>query len=233
MKNNIKKLKILEEKTGHKFKNPSALEHALTHESYVNEAREKGLKDYERLEFLGDAVLNQTISHILFENYPEKPEGWLSKTKALLVSKEMLAGKAKAINLGQLIRLGKGEIKSGGRKRPSILADCYESLLGALFLDGGYKICKKFISKQFKKDFDLVLKEELMDFKTKLQELTQELYQARPVYELAGEKGPLHKQIFHIKVTVNGNTLGHGFGKTKKEAGQLAAKEAVQKLKKL
>jgi len=226
-----KNIEKLEEELKYKFKDPSILENALTHGSFINEAKDPSLKDNERLEFLGDSVLNQSIAHILFQNYPEKPEGWLSKTKSILVSKDVIAQKALDMNLDKLLLLGKGEAKSGGRKRASVLADTFEAVMGALFLDGGYEICKKFITKNFKKDIEKILAEELLDFKTKLQELTQELYRSLPRYEIIEEKGPLHKISFHVKVILKGKELGRGHGSTKKEAGQMAAKKAIDNLR--
>ena len=176
-------------------------------------------------------MLGLAVSELLFENYPEESEGWLSKTKALVVSTEVLSRKALNIGLNEFVLLGKGEIKSGGKKRTSIMEDSFEAIIGALFLDGNYKICKKFISKQFQEEFQKVIKEELLDFKTVLQEFTQEKMKSLPVYELVEETGPEHEKTFHIAVKINNIQMGHGYGKSKKEAGQSAAKEALQKLK--
>jgi len=225
------KLVKLETKIRYKFKDPSVLRNALTHESFFYEHREEGFSHYERLEFLGDSVLGLVIAHTLFERYPERSEGWLAKTKALVVSKDILYEKALKINLGTFLFLGKGELKSGGNKRESILTDSFEALIGALFLDGGYKVAKKFILHLFEEDIERVIQEELMDFKTVLQEITQEKFRSLPVYEILGENGTEHDKKFRIVVKIKRKIIGEGEGKTKKEAGQMAAKKAIEMLK--
>ncbi len=236
MKKRDRKIEKLENKICYKFKDRSILETALTHESFVHEMRgkdENGNKPghYEQLEFLGDSVLGLAICHILLKKFPDKREGWLAKTKALVVSKDVLEKKAIEIKLGSFLNLGRGELKSGGKKRPSILVDSFEALIGALFLDGGYEVCRDFIEKQFSEEVDLVMKEELVDYKTLLQEISQSRYHCLPFYRVTEELGPEHEKTFHITVYVNNNLMGNGFGKTKKEAGQLAAQEAIKKLK--
>jgi len=234
MKKRDKKIEQLENKLCYKFKDRSILETALTHESFVHEFKEKNgnkVGHYEQLEFLGDSVLGLAICHILFKEFPEKREGWLAKTKALVVSKDVLEKKAVEIKLGSFLNLGKGELKSGGKKRPSILVDSFEALIGALFLDGGYEVCRDFIEKQFSEEVDLVMKEELVDFKTLLQEISQSRYHCLPFYKVTEELGPEHEKTFQITVHVNNTLMGKGLGKTKKEAGQLAAQEAIKKLK--
>jgi len=238
MKKPDRKFEKLEKKICYKFKDRSILETALTHESFVHEMRgrdENGKKTghYEQLEFLGDSVLGLAICHILFKKFPEKREGWLAKTKALVVSKDVLEKKAVEIKLGSFLNLGRGELKSGGKKRPSILVDSFEALIGALFLDGGYEVCRDFIEKQFYEEVELVMKEELVDYKTLLQEISQSRYHCLPFYKVTEELGPEHEKTFHITVYVNNTLMGNGLGKTKKEAGQLAAQEAIKKLKAL
>ncbi|HPZ07323.1 MAG TPA: ribonuclease III [Candidatus Eremiobacteraeota bacterium] len=224
-------IKKLETIIGYKFKEQSILENALTHESYVHEVRGYSLNHYEQLEFLGDAVLGLAVCHILFKKYRKKSEGWLAKAKALIVSKDIIIKKALKINLGLYLRLGRGELKSGGKNRPSILTDSFEALIGAMFLDGGYEICKNFIAIQFKEELINVKKEEFLDFKTLLQELSQSHFNTLPIYEVMEEIGPEHEKIFHIIVKINNIVMEEGFGKTKKEAGQIAARKAVEKLK--
>ena len=236
MKKPDRKIEKLENRICYTFKDRAILETALTHESFVHEMRGKDEKErksghYEQLEFLGDSVLGLAICHILFKKFPEKREGWLAKTKALVVSKDVLEKKAAEIKLGSFLNLGRGELKSGGKKRPSILVDSFEALIGALFLDGGYEVCRDFIEKQFSEEVDLVMKEELVDYKTLLQEISQSRYHCLPFYRVTEELGPEHEKTFHITVYVNNNLMGNGFGKTKKEAGQLAAQEAIKKLK--
>ena len=215
---------------GYKFKNPELLNSALTHRSFAHE--HPGEKDNERMEFLGDSVINLIIGNLLMEMFPEASEGQLTRMRASLVSEAPLAKIARSIGLGEVLRLGHGEELSGGKNKNSILADGYEALIGAIFIDGGFKKTKKVVSKHFSSLIkELNKKEIFLDFKTRLQELTQELFHTIPVYRTVKEMGPEHKKKFEIIITVNGRAYGKGKGKSKKEAEQNAAKKAFETIK--
>lgn len=215
-------MKMFENNIHYTFKNKSLLELALTHSSYANESRTH--TEYnERLEFLGDAVLQLVTSEKLYKEHPDMPEGRMSKQRAALVCEDALANYSKQINLGAFLFLGKGEDNTGGRERPSILADAFEALIGAIFLDGGIENAKKFILR-FLDDKDL----HLQDYKTLLQEIIQKNPGERLSYIVVGETGPDHDKSFDVEVKLNSNSIGKGFGKSKKAAEQQAAKEALE-----
>lgn len=215
-------MKMFENNIHYTFKNKSLLELALTHSSYANESRTH--TEYnERLEFLGDAVLQLVTSEKLYKEHPDMPEGRMSKQRAALVCEDALANYSKQINLGAFLLLGKGEENTGGRERPSILADAFEALIGAIFLDGGVENAKKFILR-FLDDKDL----HLQDYKTLLQEIIQKNPGERLSYVVVGETGPDHDKSFDVEVKLNSNSIGKGFGKSKKAAEQQAAKEALE-----
>ena len=215
-------MKVFENNIQYTFKNRKLLELALTHSSYANES--KVHTEYnERLEFLGDAVLQLVTSEKLYREHPNMPEGKMSKQRAALVCEDALATYSKQIDLGAFLFLGKGEENTGGRERPSILADAFEALIGAIFLDGGINNAKKFILR-FLDDKDLHLK----DFKTLLQEIIQKNPGERLSYVVVGEEGPDHDKNFTVEVKLNSNPIGKGFGKSKKAAEQQAAKEALE-----
>ena len=221
-------MKILEEKLGYHFKNPSLLEHAMTHSSYANEHRSEGVTSNERLEFLGDSVLGLVVAQHLFSSHPNMPEGELTRTRAALVCEESLYEVAKALDLGAHLKLGKGEAAGGGRTRPSILADATEATLAAVYLDGGMEaagsIIRTFIlDKEREKAVD-------RDYKTALQELVQRKPGESVSYHLVREIGPDHARIFVMEATVDGVTAGQGKGHTKKEAEQMAARAALEKM---
>lgn len=221
-------MEILEEKLGYTFRDRSLLLHALTHSSYANEHRGSGLTSNERLEFLGDSVLGMVVADYLFRIHPDMPEGELTRTRAALVCEGSLYEVAKALGLGGYLRLGKGEDAGGGRARPSILADATEAMLAAIYLDGGITaartIIQKFIlDKEREKAVD-------RDYKTALQELVQRTPGQNIVYQLVDEQGPDHARVFVMEVSVGGNPAGQGKGRTKKEAEQLAARAALEKL---
>ena len=221
-------MKLLEEKLGYTFRDKSLLLHALTHSSYANEHRSAGLTSNERLEFLGDSVLGMIVADYLFRTHPDMPEGELTRTRAALVREGSLHEVARTLNLGKYLRLGKGEDAGGGRTRPSILADATEAMLAAVFLDGGIQpvcaIIQKFIlDKEQEKAVD-------RDYKTALQELVQRTPGQVISYQLVDELGPDHARIFVMEVSVSGNAVGQGRGRTKKEAEQLAARAALEKL---
>ena len=220
----------LEEKLGYTFQNPALLENALTHSSCANESRGK-LQSNERLEFLGDSILGMVVADHLYRNHPDLPEGELTRTRAALVCEESLVEVARELNLGEYLRLGKGEEAGGGRNRPSIRADAVEAVLAAVYLDGGIgsarKLVQRFILSRNPGDVT-----ENRDYKTTLQELVQRDGGQELSYRLAGESGPDHDKRFTIEVTLNGKVIGHGEGHSKKEGEQMAAREAIRNLEK-
>ena len=201
---------------------------ALIHKSWAVENKNK--LNNERLEFLGDSVLAVIVAEYLYKTFPEKSEGELSKLKAVLVSKPQLAKWAKQIKLNEFILISKSEEKSGGRKKESILASVFEAILGAMYLDIGIEECRKFMYKNFL----FVTKEvEIQDYKSVLQEIVQKHYKKLPQYTIVKENGPDHDKEFDCVVKIDEEVLGFGIGKTKKQAQQNAAKQAVEKLKKI
>lgn len=225
----ITTLTDLFEKLGYTFKNPDLLGQAFQHASYVNERPEHGLEDNERLEFLGDTVLDLAISHLLMERYPEAPEGELSRYRAMIVDEAGLSKIARRLALGGHILLGKGEELSAGRRKPSILADTMEALLGALYLDAGFDRTLEVIRRLFGPLVERVGSPEVIsDYKSRLQEHTQKVHRCLPRYILVDESGPPHDRRFRVELWLNGTPLAEGMGKSKKEAEQAAAKEAYQ-----
>ena len=224
----ITDLKELQKTLSYDFKDEGILAQALTHKSYANE--KKGIiKDNERLEFLGDAVLDLSISHLIMERFPNLSEGHMSKLRASVVNENYLAVMAEEFELSQYLLLGHGEELSGGRNKPSILADSFEAVIAAIYLDGGFDAAFKTVSRHF---IDLLSKTDLYgDYKTRLQELTQERLKCMPVYSLKGASGPDHARSFEVELHIEGKLYGTGKGKTKKEAEQGAAKEALGKLR--
>ena len=223
-------MKTLEEKLGYTFQDPSLLENALTHSSRANESRGSQASN-ERLEFLGDSILGMVVADHLYRNHPDLPEGDLTRTRAALVCEESLVQVAQGLDLGNYLRLGKGEETGGGRNRPSIQADAVEAVLAAIYLDGGIGSVRKVIQAQ-------ILSRELAslakprDYKTALQELVQRESGQVLQYRLTGEEGPDHDKRFFIQVTLNGQPLGAGSGRSKKEAEQMAAQAAIAALEK-
>ncbi|GHU53386.1 ribonuclease 3 [Clostridia bacterium] len=211
-----KKLKI-----DYVFKDEKLLLEALSHSSYINERKNGSCN--ERLEFLGDSILSLVTARYLFLNYPDMPEGKLTKMRASLVCEKSLAKFAKQIDLGSELLLGKGENNLNGRSRPSILADAFEALIAAIYLDGGYKSAEKFIL-GFVKDKQI----ETTDYKSLLQEVVQRNPEENVDYFVVSENGPDHDKIFNVEVRLNSNVIGTGAGKTKKQAEQQAAKEALK-----
>ena len=224
------KLKELEEKTGHRFQDFHLLEQAVIHSSYANEKRLGHLGCNERLEFLGDAVLEVVSSEYLYRNYPEMPEGQLTKLRASLVCEPTLAEDAGQIHLGEYLILGKGEEASGGRKRASIVSDALEAVIGAIFLDGGFDAAKAFILRYVMNDVEN--KRLFHDSKTMLQELLQAEGRETAVYELVEESGPDHNKKFTVEARLGTEVLGTGTGHSKKAAEQQAAYHAICMLKK-
>lgn len=221
-------MKTLEEKLGYTFSNPALLENALTHSSCANESRGR-LQSNERLEFLGDSILGMVVAEHLYRNHPDLPEGELTRTRAALVCEESLVEVAQELGLGEYLKLGKGEEAGGGRKRPSIRADAVEAVLAAVYLDGGIGSARKIIQKYIlSKEVDSL--RGIRDYKTALQELVQRENGQVLKYCLTGQSGPDHDKRFFVEVQLNGTAVGSGEGHSKKEAEQMAAKAAIQKL---
>jgi len=210
------------------FKNHELLLQAFRHPSYVYEKEDPGISDNQRLEFLGDAVINLAISHLLMESFPEMKEGDLSKHRAFLVSESGLYRIALMVQLGDYLLLGRGEERTNGREKPSLLSDALEALIGAIYLDGDFHSASRVIARLFKPLVDEIGHGKLSsDFKTELQELSQEVFQTTPDYRLVKDTGPDHDKTFYVEVYIQGGLLGKGTGKSKKEAEQNAAKEAL------
>ncbi len=215
----------LEKKIGYKFKDPALLKIALTHSSYANES---SVESYERLEFLGDAVLGLIVASILYDQLPKASEGKLSKKRSAIVSRINFARFSRELGIDRLLLLGKGEEITGGRGRESNLAAAFEALIGAIYLDGGYKKAFGVTSRLIKKSINQ--KELITDYKTKLQELAQRKYKRVPKYVVVLEEGPPHKKCFHVEVKVLRRVIGRGSGNNKKEAEQSAAREGLLSL---
>lgn len=221
----------LENKINYKFSNPKLLSQALTHSSYANEMRLSKDKNNERLEFLGDAVLELVTSEYVYQEYKELPEGDLTKLRASIVCEPTLSACARDLNIGEYLLLGKGEDSSGGRERNSILSDALEAIIGAIYLDGGFTNAKEFI-------YSIILselknKELFFDSKTILQEMIQNNNSNSKIrYKLISEEGPDHNKTFTIAVYIGNDEIGCGTGRTKKAAEQEAAYQAIQKLQK-
>ncbi len=218
----------LETLAGYRFRDFSLLVHALRHSSYCNEHHLKRNDSNERLEFLGDAILEAVSSEYLFKNYPDLTEGEMSRLRASLVCEPTLAFDARVLNLGDFLLLGNGEEATGGRVRDSVVSDACEALIGAIFLDGGFDEAKSFILRFILDDVEN--KQLFRDSKTALQELVQQNSPNGPVYTLVEESGPDHNKRFLVQVTVEDRVYGIGEGKTKKAAEQNAAYEAIRKL---
>lgn len=222
-------LEELQDKIGYRFQNTELLKQALTHSSFANEQKINRLKDYERLEFLGDAVLELVSSEFLFRENPQMPEGQLTKLRASMVCEPALAYCAKDIDLGSYILLGRGEEYTGGRYRSSITSDVMEAIIGAIFLDGGIENAKKHIYRFILSDLENKIL--FLDSKTILQEEIQKKKDAQLRYELIGESGPDHNKQFTVDAYLNDVLIGSGTGRTKKAAEQQAAYEALLKMK--
>lgn len=221
-----KSIQQLQDTIGYKFHNPVFLEVALTHSSYANEVKHQ-LKYNERQEFLGDAVLSIIVSDYLFNNYTV-PEGELTKLRAAIVCEKSLDVMANKIHLGEYLRLGRGEEMTGGRTRSSIIADAFEALIAAIYLDSGIESARAFVlpfvTEMLEHEDSLSFK----DYKTILQEIIQQNPEEKLVYKLVGEKGPDHDKRFVVDVMLNSNVIGKGEGRSKKNAEQMAAKEALE-----
>jgi len=222
----MRKTEEFENIIGYTFKNKELIEQALSHSSYANEKKRAGGSN-ERLEFLGDSVLSIVVSDYLYKNI-NVPEGELTKMRASLVCEKSLFVFAQQIELGEFLHLGKGEENTGGRERPSILADAFEAVIAAIYLDGGMEAAAKHILRSMPEDIKRTKKPVLSDFKTLLQEVVQKNPEEKVEYVLIGEEGPDHNKRFVVEVCLNSQVIGKGKGKSKKEAEQLAAKEALE-----
>jgi len=222
----------LQERVGYRFKDRGLLEHSLTHKSRAAEDASGGVADNESLEFLGDAVLGLVVAEMLFRKYPHYDEGQKSKIKASVVSTQALARRAEQIQLGEHLLLGRGEEKTGGRFKQALLADGYEALIAALYLDGGLPAAAGFLERELTEAIELGAGEQVVgqDYKSALQERLQALGQPLPDYRVAAESGPDHRKQFTIDVVVAGDVLGTASGKAKKEAEQEAARLALERL---
>jgi len=227
------KFKQFQEQIGIFFRNEKLLIQAFTHSSYVNEHRKRLHEDNERLEFLGDAVLELTVSQYLFEQFPQMSEGELTKMRAAIVCEPSLVTFAHALSFGDLVLLGKGEELTGGRMRPSLLADVFEAFIGALYLDQGMETVVQFLGKTIFPKIREGAFSHVMDYKSQLQEFVQRDGSGVLEYKILQERGPAHNKEFVSRVSLNGEELGVGVGRSKKEAEQRAAQMALAKLKQL
>ena len=222
-------IKDLEAAIGYRFKNISLLQNALAHSSYANERWHDSLKSNERLEFLGDSILGMVTAEYLYRNFPDRPEGDLTRMRADMVCERALAVVADRIDLGRHLLLGNGEETGGGRHRDSILADAVESVIAACFLDGGMEPARQFINTFVLTEVP-VKKLRNADYKTALQELVQQKKNQILSYAMVGESGPDHDKQFRVEVSLNGRVVGEGIGSSKKRAEQAAAKAAMEAL---
>lgn len=227
-----KKFQKLQEELGIKFQNEKLLYQAFTHSSYVNEHRRKPYEDNERLEFLGDAVLELTVSQFLYKKFPMMSEGQLTKLRASIVCEPSLVSFANELSFGSYVLLGKGEELTGGRARPALLADVFEAFIGSLYLDLGLPSVFSFLEKYVYPKINEGAFSHVMDYKSQLQELIQRNALGLIEYEVLEEKGPAHNREFVSRVSLNKEELGTGVGRSKKEAEQHAAQVALEKLKK-
>lgn len=222
-------IKDLENAIGYRFRNIGLLQNALTHSSYANERWHNSLLSNERLEFLGDSVLGMLVAEYLYHNFPDRPEGELTRMRADMVCEKTLAAAANRIGIGEHLLLGHGEDRLGGRNRESILADAMESVIAACFLDGGIEAALKVV-RQFILVEVPVTKLHNVDYKTALQELVQQKKNQVLSYALVGQSGPDHDKQFDVEVALNGTVVGRGTGRSKKRAEQDAARTAIEKL---
>jgi ribonuclease III len=221
---------FLEAKLGYRFRDRRMLEMALTHRSYLNENPSSAREDNERLEFLGDAVLNLTVGHLLMETQPLRAEGDLSRSRALVVNEAGLARVAEALGLGDWLFLGKGEEQTGGRHKPSLLADACEAVMAAIYLDGGFDAAFRVARQLFETRIREARDPANADFKTRLQERAQGRLRCSPRYTVVGESGPDHDKVFEVVLLLDGREVARGSGRSKKEAEQRAAALALQVL---
>jgi ribonuclease-3 len=222
--------KVLQKRIAYRFRDRELFTQALTHRSYLHQRKAEG-EDNERLEFLGDSVIELAVSHLLLRRFPRRTEGGLSKTRALLVQEATLASIARRVRLGEILQLGRGEEETGGRKKDSILAGGLEALMAAVYLDGGYDEAFRVVAGLYSSLLE-EMQEELQDndFKTRLQEYIQKHLDTTPHYIVTHEEGPAHAKTFGVVITIGGKAYGMGQGKSKKEAEQKAAEAALKSL---
>lgn len=224
-------MKDLEKILGIQFKDITLLDTALTHRSFLNENKGGSKKSNERLEFLGDAVLELIISEYLFLKYPEKNEGDLTSFRAATVRTTTLAQTSRELGFGKYLKMSKGEEDSGGRDKDYLLANLFESILGAMYQDQGYTICKEYLHRTLIPQIDHIVKDRLdIDPKTKLQEITQSIFRETPSYDVIEEKGPDHNKLFTVQAKVSSKDLGLGEGSSKQRAEEKAAEESLKML---
>jgi ribonuclease-3 len=225
------RLQALERRLGYRFRNPDLLVHALKHRSFVYAHQGRGLESNERLEFLGDAVLDLVVAEFLFRRFPDQREGDLTQMKSVAVSRAVLARKAGELGLEEFVLLSQEERQSSGGRQPSILSDAFEAVIGAMYLDGGLEPSRRFVERVVLQGLGQVIADdEHINFKSKLLEHTQGLGCGHPKYQVSSEEGPEHCKVFSVEVSVTGRLVGQGRGFSKKEAQQMAAKDALQRL---
>lgn len=219
---------VLQERIGYRFQNMALLEEALTHSSYCNENKQQKLSYNERLEFLGDSILSVITAKYLFTSFPREQEGFLTKTRAALVCESTLAELAQEIQLGDFMRFGHGEqVSGGGKQRKSIMADAFEALIAAIYLDSDMERVRSFLLPRLTRMLEVVSRKGTEDYKSMLQRIVQQTPEEKLSYQEQGEDGPPHNRVFHFAVYLNSNLLGSGTGRTKREAEQMAARQAL------
>ena len=230
--NGLENFQQFQSKLGYTFQNPKLLLEAFTHKSVLNGLKDRLLESNERLEFLGDAVVDLIMSDILMKEYPESTEGDLTKKRASLVNELSLCDIAMTLDLDKFVQLGRSEIEVKMNLNQRILASCFEALIGALYLDGGFEITKKVIEAFFSEKLEKLKsgQNDFEDFKTKLQEKVQKKYHKTPLYNITGSTGPEHQKIFEVEVVVDGKVIAKANGRNKKMAEQSAAKIALEEL---
>ncbi len=228
---NTDTLVSLEETTAYRFRSRALLEEALTHKSFSNERQGEIVSFNERLEFLGDAVLDLVVSRYVYHRFAAAPEGELTRIRAEVVNEKSLAQVARKLELGRYLRLGKGEEKSGGRNKDSLLANAFEAFLGAVFCDGGFEAAGQVAERLLAGEMERAGQRKAgMDYKTRLQEILQGRFGTVPDYVLSQVEGPEHRRLYSVEVRFDGRIAGYGSGTTKKKAEQEAAREALRKL---
>ena len=225
-----KNIPLIEEKIGYVFENKELLSLAFIHRSFVNEHKSQVQAHNERLEFLGDSVLGLVTADFLYHRLPSYPEGPLSQLRSRLVDAHACAYYLQKLELQDFILLGRGEALSDGKAKVSILADAFEALIGAVFIDGGASVAKSFLLSHFEEDMEAVIGSPSRNFKAELQDYAQKKYKQAPIYKVAQETGPDHAKVFHVLVIVDGKEVGVGLGESKKQAEQQAAFDALSKL---
>jgi ribonuclease III len=228
-KDRLEGLSALQDEISYRFHDPDLLNEALTHRSYAHERTGGTPRDNERLEFLGDSVLNVIISHLIMERFPHYHEGELTRLRASLVNEKSLARISKSLGINQCLLLGKGESLRGGREKSSVISDAYEAIVGAIYLDGGFEKAFGVVERQFSPFLDEGLIDN-GDFKTTVQQICQSRFGRLPRYRLSEVTGPEHNKTFGAEIFIDGQSYGYGVGKNKKEAQQNAAKEALKRI---